>query len=61
MNRKNRGYKDNDFYVIKNTIMPSILIECGFISNASEAKKLADESLQQTMSSLIAKEVNKKF
>ena len=41
--------------------MPSILIECGFISNASEAKKLADESLQQTMSSLIAKEVNKKF
>ncbi|MBS5949710.1 MAG: N-acetylmuramoyl-L-alanine amidase [Clostridium sp.] len=29
----NKGSRDEDFYVVKNTHMPSILIECGFITN----------------------------
>lgn len=61
MERNNRGIYDRDFYVIKNTHMPSVLVECGFISNASEAKKLATDSLQQTMAEIMATEISKQF
>ena len=61
MNRKNRGAIDRDFFVVKNTHMPSVLVECGFISNAAEARKLADQSLQQTMAEIMATEINKQF
>ncbi|BAU29906.1 N-acetylmuramoyl-L-alanine amidase [Aneurinibacillus soli] len=36
-----------NFYVIKYTKMPSILVEIGFITNASEAAKMKDEDFQQ--------------
>lgn len=61
MGRNNRGIYDRDFYVIKNTYMPSVLVECGFISNATEAKKLATDSLQQTMAEIMAGEISKQF
>ena len=61
MERNNRGIYDRDFYVIKNTHMPSVLVECGFISNANEAKKLATDSLQQTMAEIMATEISKQF
>ncbi|MDO4925483.1 MAG: N-acetylmuramoyl-L-alanine amidase [Turicibacter sp.] len=61
MNRKNRGTIDRDFFVVKNTHMPSVLVECGFISNAIEARKLADKSLQQTMAEIMANEINNQF
>lgn len=61
MGRNNRGISDRDFYVVKNTNMPSVLLECGFISNEAEAKKLADDSLQQTMCEIIATEISKQF
>lgn len=55
----NRGPKDEEFYVVKNTFMPSILIECGFISNSEEAKKLSDSNMQQKIADSIADEVEK--
>ena len=58
---RNRGAKDNNFYVIKNTTMPSILLECGFISNYSEAKKAADEANQNKLSVIIVEQVNRMF
>ena len=61
MGRKNRGTYDKAFYVVKNTHMPSVLVECGFISNATEAKKLATDSLQQTMAEIMATEISKQF
>lgn len=57
----NRGAKDDDFYVVKNTLMPSILIECGFISNSEEARKLANSSYQSKIADTISKEVTKLF
>lgn len=58
---KNRGAKDNDFYVIKNTTMPSILLECGFISNPAEAQKAANQSNQTKLAESIVKQINKLF
>jgi N-acetylmuramoyl-L-alanine amidase len=35
-NRKSRGVKQAPFYVISRTNMPSVLIECGFLTNPRE-------------------------
>lgn len=59
MSTNNRGAKDEDFYVVKNTVMPSILIECGFITNNEEAIKLANSNYQQKIAETISNEVVK--
>ncbi|KLU66891.1 N-acetylmuramoyl-L-alanine amidase LytC precursor [Desulfosporosinus acididurans] len=42
-----RGVKDAPFYVIKNTKMPAVLIEIGFISNPNEEKLLGSPDFQE--------------
>ncbi|MBQ2600818.1 MAG: N-acetylmuramoyl-L-alanine amidase [Treponema sp.] len=39
-----RGMKANDWFVVKNSMMPSVLLEIGFLTNETEARLLADES-----------------
>ncbi len=51
--RKDRGVQQAGFLVLWKTAMPSILIELGFISNASEERFLASESGQIYMASAI--------
>ena len=58
---KNRGARDNDFYVIKNTLTPAILLECGFISNATEAKKIANNDNQLKLAEKITSQINVLF
>lgn len=36
-------------YILKNATVPSVIIECGFLSNAEELKKLKDEKYQSRM------------
>ncbi|MEO0018802.1 MAG: hypothetical protein RLZZ522_2085 [Verrucomicrobiota bacterium] len=36
----NRGVKSARYYVIRNTTIPAILVECGFISNQSERGRM---------------------
>lgn len=43
----NRGVKEANFYVIKNTTMPSVLAELGFISNEAEAAKLKTSQFRE--------------
>jgi len=45
----NRRVKEAGFYVIKNTLMPAILIETGFISNAQEEAFLWQSENQEAM------------
>jgi len=40
---KSRGIKAEEWFVVKNALMPSVLIELGFVSNEAEAKKLNDD------------------
>ncbi|MDT8901348.1 N-acetylmuramoyl-L-alanine amidase family protein [Anaeroselena agilis] len=38
-----KGTETATFYVLRNTSMPSILVEMGFVTNAAEASKLRDD------------------
>lgn len=42
-NMKNRGVKEGPFYVIRNMMIPSVLVELGFISNPSDREKLIND------------------
>ena len=52
-NRKSRGVKQAPFYVISRTNMPSILVECGFLTNPKEEDFLQSEQGQDYISSAI--------
>ena len=45
-NATNRGVKTANYSVIQTASMPSNLVECGFISNPTEAKNLSSSSYQ---------------
>ena len=49
-----RQIKSNsDFYMLKKTEVPTIIVECGFLSNPGEAEKLTSEEYQEEMSQAI--------
>lgn len=58
---ENRGVSRANFYVLKHTVMPSILVEVAFISNAAEEKKLLDSEFQEKVARGIAKGLEKFF
>ena len=59
---KIRGVKkSNGLYVLKHTKMPAVLVECGFITNPSEADFLKDEKSQVLMATAISQGILKYF
>lgn len=50
----NRGVKFANFYVLRETKMPAILVECGFINNPKEEAILRNEAFQIQMAMAIA-------
>ena len=57
LNLYNRGAKDSNLYVCKNTTMPSILIENGFLTNETEAEKVSTAKHQQKLAEITAKRI----
>jgi N-acetylmuramoyl-L-alanine amidase len=53
LKRKNRGVKQAGFIVLHQTIMPSVLIETGFITNKEEGAYLNSSKGQNDMSTAI--------
>lgn len=51
--RKSRGLKQASLLVIRNTYMPSVLVEVGFLTNKNEGKYLNTKSGQSKMASAI--------
>lgn len=45
----NRGVKDSDFYVVKYTNVPAVLIEHGFYTNLEELEKLKSSEFRQQL------------
>ncbi|MBW6410776.1 N-acetylmuramoyl-L-alanine amidase [Clostridium weizhouense] len=50
----NRGAKDGNLFVCRNTKMPAVLVESGFITNPEEAANCADSSYQNKITDGIA-------
>ncbi len=51
----NRGIKAAEFYVLKHTRMPSILVETGFLSNHRDLEKLNDTKYRAGVAAAIAR------
>ena len=57
-----REMKDNDsYYLLRRTQNPTIIVECGFLSNASEADKLVDDEYQNQLAEAIARGIEMYF
>ncbi|WP_227394248.1 N-acetylmuramoyl-L-alanine amidase [Jeotgalibacillus aurantiacus] len=52
--RKDRGIKTANFHVLRETVMPAVLIECGFMTNREEKKLLASEDYRTLCGHTIA-------
>lgn len=53
-NRTNRGIKKANFAVLRETKMPAILIECGFMTNRQEAALLLQKTYRQQCAKAIS-------
>jgi N-acetylmuramoyl-L-alanine amidase len=43
------GARQGPFYVLVGAEMPSVLVECGFLSNPEEARRLSDPRYQEAL------------
>lgn len=58
---RDRKVKEANFHVIKNTNMPAILVETGFVSNAVEEQHLINPETQDKMAQAITNGVEQTF
>jgi N-acetylmuramoyl-L-alanine amidase len=49
-----RGVKPARFFVIRRTVMPSTLVEMGFVTGALDAPRLADAAYRRRMALALA-------
>jgi N-acetylmuramoyl-L-alanine amidase len=51
---ENRGIRRRGFYVLRRTTIPSVLVECGFLTNPSEARLVLQSSYREHLAEGIA-------
>jgi N-acetylmuramoyl-L-alanine amidase len=51
---ESRGLKIANFYVVRNVNFPAVLVECGFLSNAEDAKQLGEEAYRERLAQAVA-------
>ena len=54
---KNRGEKKSRFFVLRNTLVPAVLVEIGFLTNPKEAKLLQTPDYREKMAKALAKSI----
>ena len=59
--RKDRGVRTANFQVLRETKMPAVLVECGFMTNKEEAKLLKDEGYRARCASAIVEALVAQF
>ena len=59
LNRRDRRVKQAGFLVLRNTYMPSVLIEAGFLTNKTEGKYLNSSKGQKEISTAISRAILK--
>lgn len=55
--KKKRGARSGDYYMLRETSCPGVIVECGFLSNADDEKKLQDPEFQAKLADCIYKGV----
>jgi N-acetylmuramoyl-L-alanine amidase len=50
----NRGIRRRGYYVLRNTRIPAVLVECGFLTNPMEARLALQSSYRQELANRIA-------
>jgi len=60
-NVKDSGVREGPFWVLVGAQMPAVLVEVGFITNPSEAKRLVNQEYQKTMAKGLANGVERYF
>lgn len=58
---KDRGVRRKTFAVLRETTMPAVLLELGYMSSPSEIAKLKTDSYQNKLSESVAEGINKYF
>jgi N-acetylmuramoyl-L-alanine amidase len=53
----NRGVRRRGFYVLRKTTIPSVLVECGFLTNPTEAQTVQNSGYRQRLAEEIARGV----
>ena len=53
----NRGVKTANFRVIRNAVYPSVLVECGFLSNRSEAGQANSSAYRDLLADKISEAI----
>ena len=46
--------ENNSYYILKRTKTPTVIVECGFLSNWEEAEKLTEEEYQKEIAQVIS-------
>jgi len=59
LNRKNRSVRQANLLVLRQTVMPSVLIELGFLTNKKEGRYLNSKKGQSELARTIAKAIRK--
>lgn len=60
-NNRRQAKANDTYYLLKHTEVPTIIVECGFLSNPEEAKKLSEDEYQDTVSNAIVKGIESCF
>ena len=45
---------NDSYYILKNTRIPTVIVECGFLSSYTEAEKLADDEYQNRIAEAVS-------
>lgn len=58
---QDKGIENAGFYVLRNTSMPSVLVEMGFVTNPQEAKRLSNAAYRQKIANGIYEGIEEYF
>ncbi|KOP77779.1 N-acetylmuramoyl-L-alanine amidase [Lysinibacillus sp. FJAT-14745] len=61
LNMKNRGVKQEQYYVIRNMLIPSILVELGFLTNSEDRGKMTDDQYAELFADSIYKGISQYY
>jgi N-acetylmuramoyl-L-alanine amidase len=56
---ENRGIRRRGFFVLRRTAIPSVLVECGFLTNPTEGRLAQTDSYRQKLAEQIARGVRR--